>query len=256
MNKKVFLFLCFLLWTNGSSALNFKQHMPVQIGVFDAATIDLFYTFDKNSFDIKADVATTHVFEVFYPFLASYEAKGKVVNTDVLPVSYAAYSKTRNHVRINQIFYNDEGQAYKRIYTKDKRKKEKEITDVPLTADVADLQSVFAAFILFYKNKQSCNMGKEIYDGKKHYKISGKDGKTEMRYVDFLQKKVWAHECNITLKNLKDNQDALLDASVDRTIKLWLGLDDKTEMPFVIEIVVDSTPLGALKVTPVTLDIQ
>ena len=99
-------------------------------------------------------------------------------------------------------------------------------------------------------------MSKEIYDGKKHYKIFGKNGENEERYVDFLQKKVLAHQCYITLSNLKNNDDALLDASADRIINLWLGVDGKTEMPFVIEIGVDSTPLGALKVTPISFYIK
>ncbi len=230
--------------------------MLVQLGIFDAAEIDLFYTFDKNSFDIKANVVTTHIFDTLYPFIASYEAKGNLIEDALLPVSYNAYSKTRNHVRTNQIFYNERGVAYKRISVKDQRKKEKAITDVPPTADVADLQSVFADFILFYKNQQSCEMSKEIYDGKKHYKIFGKNGENEERYVDFLQKKVLAHQCYITLSNLKNNDDALLDASADRIINLWLGVDGKTEMPFVIEIGVDSTPLGALKVTPISFYIK
>ena len=186
MSKKIFLFLCFLFWAKASVALNVKQHMLVHLGIFDAAEIDLFYTFDENSFDIKADVITTHVFDSLYPFVASYEAKGKLIGVQVLPIVYFAYSKSRNHVRTNQIFYNEHGVAYKRISVKDTRKKEKAITDVPPTADVADLQSVFADFILFYKNQLSCEMSKEIYDGKKHYKISGKNGKNEERYVDFL----------------------------------------------------------------------
>lgn len=256
MRKKIFLFLCCLFWAKVSFAYNIKQHMLVHLGVFDAAEIDFFYTFDDISFDIKADVVTRNVFDVFYPFQASYEAKGKLRKGKLLSETYAAYSKTRNHIRTKQIFYNAEGIAYKRVSTKDKKIKTARIVNVPNSANAADLQSVFAAFIMFYKEKQSCRMVREIYDGKKHYKIWGEDKGTETKYVDFLRQRIQTKICNIVIKNLTNNNDALLDASADRVIKLWLGTDIATEMPFVVEIGVDSTPLGALKVTPVTLNIQ
>ena len=256
MCKKIFLFLCFLFWAKGGFALSAAQHMAVQIGIFDAAEVDLFYTFGETDFDIKADVVTTNVFDTLYPFRANYEAKGQLIKGDVLPSIYTVYSKTRKHVRTKQIFYDDEGKAYKRISAKDKRVKEMKITGVPPTANAADLQSVFATFILFYKENRSCKMVREVYDGKKHYKIFGEDKGQELRFVPFLQSQIRTQACHIYLKNLKDNEDALLDASADRPIKLWLASDGKTEFPFVVEIGIDSTPLGALKVTPITLDIH
>lgn len=256
MSKKIFLFLCVLIWAKASFAFSLKQHMAVNIGIFDAAEIDLFYTFDKDSFDIKADVATTHTFDMLYPFYASYEANGKNINGQIVPKNYAAHSKTRKHVRQKQIFYNDKGVAYKRISTKDKRKKETKITNVPKTANAADLQSVFAAFILFYQKNESCEMVREIFDGKKHYRIEGHDTAKEMKYVNFMMKEIPVQSCQIFIKNLKDNDDALLDASADRAINVWFGSDEKTKMPFLAEIGIDSTPLGALKVTPLSLKIQ
>ena len=37
-------------------------------------------------------------------------------------------------------------------------------------------------------------------------------------------------------------------------INFWLGINKMTNLPYVLEIKIDSTPLGALQVTPSNLD--
>lgn len=56
---------------------------------------------------------------------------------------------------------------------------------------------------------------------------------------------------------MKDNNDNILwDVSAEKPIWLWIGVDAAADLPYVLEIRIDSTPLGALKVTPKTLEIK
>ena len=58
--------------------------------------------------------------------------------------------------------------------------------------------------------------------------------------------------CTIYVENLADNNDNILwEVSADKPIKMWVKKDDKTQMPYILEIGIDSTPLGALKVVPI-----
>lgn len=98
-------------------------------------------------------------------------------------------------------------------------------------------------------------MTREVYDGKKHYKVIVRDEGTENRYFDLLKRTGNSYKCSIYIENLKNNNDNILwDVSAEKPIYLWIGADVGTKLPFVLEIRIDSTPLGALKVTPRTVE--
>lgn len=258
MAKKIFLFcLGVFAMVNTAEALTLNQKMDVSIGVFDAAKIELNYKTDSKNFIINAMVKTANLFNTLYPFKGKYQSKGLFASNKIIPAMYETQTETRNHIRTKKIFYDDNGIAYKRLSTKDKKISEKPIADVPPSVNAADLQSVFADLLNQFLKTQSCDMTREVYDGKKHYNVIVKSNGIEKRYFSWHQREEQAYRCSIYIENLKDNNDNILwELSAERPIKLWIGQDEKTKMPFVLQIVIDSTPLGMLEVTPRTVEIN
>jgi len=253
--KKIYLFLGVLLLAKESFALSLRQTMDVHIGIFDAATVSLDYQEKNGHFDINTVVKTANLFDTLYPFTAHYMSKGKMSDVTMVPELYETKTKSRNHTRNKKIFYNEKGIAYKRISGKDNKIKEFPIVGVSKTASAADLQSVFAELIHQFARKGQCNMVREIDDGKKHYNMISKSKGKQKRFFDYYNKEDTAELCVVYIENLADNNDNILwDISADRPIKLWVKHDEKTKMPIILEIGIDSTPLGALKTVPTSIE--
>lgn len=255
--KKLFLFLLFALSESTDCfALSLKQQMDVQIGIFDAAKVTLNYKEEENTFDIQAKISTANFFDTLYPFLAHYKSYGKL-GDKFLPVLYETRAQSRNHVRTKKVFYDKTGLAYKRISSKDEEVKERAIAKDFPNADAADLQTVFAELIHLYRQTGQCQLVREVYDGKKHYKAIVEDKGIDKRFFNVSGKEESTRLCAVYIENLQDNNDNILwDVTSDRPIKMWVGEDQQTKIPFIVEIVIDSTPLGALKVTPKSVDIN
>lgn len=257
MGKKIFLFLVMLFGALSCDASELRQKFDVELGFFDAAQMELVYEDNDKNFSIRADVYTVHLFDTFYPFLGRYRSKGEIKSGRTVPQIYQTYTKTRNHVRTKKILYDKDGFAYKRISTKDENVREAAISNVPKSADAADLQSVFADLVGMIKRTGKCDLTREIYDGKKHYKVVFTDKGTQKRQFDYLKTKGEGKLCLMYVENLIDNNDNILwDVSADKPIKIWLVQDKTTKIPYVMEIRIDSTPLGALKVVPTAVDIK
>ena len=250
--KKVWLLAFFLFLAKDCMAASIMQQMDVRIGIFDAAHIVFNYNNDNARYAIGATVRTANFFNSLYPFSATYESKGSLTENKLKPEVYQTQSKTRNHVRGKTIFYNKDGIAYKKKTFKDKKNKETAILGVSKTADAGDMQTIFAILIQQFASQNTCSLVREVHDGKKHYKVHATDNGLQKRYFDYLQKEEKAHLCTIFIENLADNNDNVLwEVSAEKPIKMWVKKDDKTQMPFILEIGIDSTPLGALRATPV-----
>jgi hypothetical protein len=258
VRKKIFLLiLTTMLFAKHGYAVLLTEQMDVTIGIFDAAKVELSYKEEKNSFNISADIKTANLFNTLYPFIGRYQSFGKITQATAVPEVYQTTTQSRNHIRTKKILYNAQGRAYKRISTKDKKISEYDINDMPLTADTSDLQSVFADLLEKFKKNQSCHLKREVYDGKKHYRVIAKNDGMETRYFNWLKREEKAFRCHVYIENLKDNNDNILwEVSADKPIKLLLGQDKTTKIPFVLQIVIDSTPLGMLEVTPTNLEIK
>jgi len=257
LKRKIYLFVVCLMFAKMSFAVTLTQNFDVHIGIFDAAQVVFQYQYDGLHFYTKADINTENLFDTLYPFKGRYESWGRVNNSKVLPENYQTKTQSRHHIRTKKILYNRQGIAYKRISTKDEKRGEAAIVNVPKTADAADLQSVFAELIMQFSKTGSCKLQKEIYDGKKYYRLISEDGETQKRYFDYNKTTYEAHLCSVYLENLKNNNDNILwDVSADKPINLWVKTDEQTKIPVVLEIGIDSTPLGALKVIPTTVEIK
>lgn len=257
MTKKVLLFLFLMLFCiKNAFAVEILQKMDVKIGVFDAAQVDFWYKNESdNKFLIKTNVNTANFFASVYPFIGKYSSYGIFVDEGVRAKLYENQTESRNHVRTKKILYDENGVAYLRISTKDDYKREFPIMNVPDTANVADLQTIFAELINDFAKNRVCNLVREVYDGKKHYKVVVEDKGIENRYFDWQKATIPAYKCSMYIQNLKENNDNILwDVTSETPINFWLGINKMTNLPYVLEIKIDSTPLGALQVTPSNLD--
>ena len=198
---------------------------------------------------------TQNLFNTLYSFEGRYKSTGKILAHGVWAETYETTSKTRSHLRGKTIFYDKFGKPYQRVSFKDKKQNTVIIDDVPETVDTADLQTVFAELLADFKKTGACGLKREVYDGKKHYNVIVEDKGTFGRYFDFTGKEEKARKCQVYIENLKKNNDNVLwDVTADRPINFWVGTDKNTKMPYILEIGIDSTPLGALKVLLRTLE--
>jgi len=253
--KKIVLFAVLFcpvsVWAAG-----FSQKMDVKIGVFDAAEISLVYEENASRYDIKATVKTANLFDTLYPFSGHYQSVGKVLkNGELQPVEYKTSNKTRSHTRRKNVYYDSKGKVYKSVSAKDEREKTYLLDNVPLTADAADLQTVFAELIKNFVVKKRCALVREVFDRKKHYKVIIKDAGQEL--FDLGERTENSYKCSIYIENLKNNNDNILwDVSAEKPIKVWIGFNETAQMPYLLEINIDSTPLGELRVLPKTLEFK
>ncbi len=253
--KKIGLLLacyfCFYCFDVG--AIGFKQNFNVRVGVFDAATVMIGFEDENNQYQIKAEVKTANFFGGIYPFFGVYKANGRLLNDVVLPLVYETKTETRSNTRTKKILYQN-GRAYKRISSKNGKFNEVEIKNIPSTSDVSDLQTVFAELISNFSKNRDCTITREIYDGKKHYKVIAESRGFENRWFDYLNKNENAYRCSVYIENLRDNNDNVLwDVSAETPINLWLGVDNGKNLPKILEISIDSTPLGGVQITPIDL---
>lgn len=255
MLKKIVLFAV-LFWATDVGAAGFSQKMDVEIGVFDAAEIMLDYTEHNGRYDIQATVNTANLFNTLYPFVGKYQSIGKVLKKGgLLPEQYITSNQTRSHKRRKNVFYDNNGKAYKSVSAKDDREKTRQIANVPQSADAADLQTVFAELINNFRQTQSCQLSREVYDGKKHYKVIVRDVGQEL--FELGERTENSYKCSIYIENLKNNNDNILwEVSADKPMNVWIGYNETAKMPYLLEIKIDSTPLGELKVLPKTLEIK
>lgn len=233
-------------------AVEILQKMDIKIGVFDAGHMDFWYKdVEENKFMIKTNIKTTNFFGSVYPFVGKYASRGMFDVDKAIASVYENSTESRNHIRTKTILYDEKGVAYLRLSSKDDSKKEFPIKNVPKSADAADLQTIFAELVNKFAKSRRCTLEREVYDGKKHYKAIAEDVGIENRYFDWKKSTVPSYKCSLFIKNLKKNNDNILwDVTAETPINIWLGVDEETNLPYVLEIKIDSTPLGALQVIP------
>ena len=144
--------------------------------------------------------------------------------------------------------FDEKGKLIERISTKNKKEKKVKINLANKNFDFNDLQSVFAYLTKQIKDNSLCSLQKDVFDGKKTYKISVKDeGFTLINEKD-INYKGQAKKCSIIIKRTdSEDDDLLFSTTADRPINFWVANEQQTLMPFIVKIEIDSTPLGKVK---------
>ncbi len=254
--KKITYFLSFLLlFAMPANSKTLEQKLSVNIGVFDAANVTMSYSLDGTNYAFSSNVETAGLFGKLYYFSALYSTLGKISNNKFITKEYSYISKSKSHTRTKKLVFDDKGTLLERISSKDKKEKKVKINLGDKFFDFNDLQSVFAYLARQLKNKSLCNIEKEVFDGKKTYKISVKDeGPTNIEDEDVAYKGT-AQKCSLIIKRTDfEDDDLLFSTTADRPVNFWIAY--KQEMPFVAKIEIDSTPLGKLKAYTTDVNIK
>lgn len=254
--KKITYFLSFLLlFALPLKAKSLEQKLSVNVGLFDAARVTMLYSLDDKSYAFSSQVETAGLFGKLYSFDATYSTKGKILNNKFIAQDYNYVAKSKSHIRTKKLVFDDLGNLLERISKKDNKEKKVKINSNDEVFDFNDLQSVFAYLAKNLQNNSLCDMEKEVFDGKKKYKISITDkGETTLDDKD-VEYKGKAKKCSIFIKRTDNEaEDLLFDNTSDRPISVWIAYKEK--MPFVAKIEIDSTPLGKLKAYTTDVNIK
>ncbi len=247
--KKIIYFLNFLLvFALPINAKTLEQKLNVEIGVFDAAKVIMSYSIDDKKYAFSSNVETAGMFAKLYYFSATYATNGNILNNKFITKDYSYVSKSKSSVRTKKLVFDDVGTLLERISSKNKKEKKVKIDITNQVFDFNDLQSVFAYLVKQLSNNKICDMEKEVFDGKKKYKITIKnEGNTNINDED-VEYKGEAQKCNLFIKRTDyDDDDLLFSTTAERPINFWIAREKESLMPFVVKIEIDSTPLGKLK---------
>lgn len=254
--KKIICFLSFLLLLPfRAECMALEQNLNVEIGIFNAAETTMFYNLDDNSYSFSSKVETAGLFSKLYYFNALYNTKGKIKDNKFITQNYDYVSKSSSHTRTKKLVFDDLGTLIKRVSSKDTKEKTVAIDVGGINFDFNDLQSVFAYLAKQLKDNKFCDMQKEVFDGKKTYKVTVKDE----GFIDFYDEDVSmqgkALKCSMFIERT-DNQDddLLFSTTANRPINFWIMY--QKEMPYIAKIEIDSTPLGKLKAYTTNINIK
>ena len=245
--KKFAVFFNFLfLFAFSAQSKTLEQNLNVNIGIFNAASVNMTYSLDNKNYAFSSKVETAGVFSKLYHFNALYSTNGKIVNNKFIAQDYRYTSESSSNIRTKQLVFDNLGKLIERISSKNNKEKKIKITLPEINFDANDLQTVFATLASQISKNNFCAMEKEVFDGKKTYKISVKDeGKTTLNDKD-VNYKGEALQCSIFIKRTNaEDDDLLFNSTAERPVYVWIGY--KQKMPFVAKIEIDSTPLGRLK---------
>lgn len=240
------LFLCAFVCRLEAASL--KQSFDVKIGLFDAAKVDVFYDLKDSNYLFKSNISTSGMFDNFYSFKAEYVTSGIINKGNFITQDYHQATKSSAHLRTKRLIFDKNGRLTQRQSSKDQDNKTVDI-ELPLKkTDIYDIQSVLLMMIKQFGQTDSCEMNKTVFNGKKIYHISLKDGGRTF----FNDKKVKisgdAHKCSAFIhQDDAQKGDLLWQVSAERAIVFYLMKDKKTGLVFVPKIEIGSTPLGDLK---------
>ena len=248
MKKYLFVpfFCCF--WTISVQSASLKQTFDVQIGLFDAAKVNVFYQTGKNDYIFETKMTTSGLFDKLYSFKADYRTSGFFQDDSFITTDYHQSTKSSAHLRTKKLIFDSNGILYQRQSSKDDAKKTVDVVLPSSLPDAFDLQTVLIMMIKQFQADSTCNLSKTVFNGKKTYHVRFEDdGATffKDKNVHFTGQ---SHKCLAFIHQTNTEKgDLLWQVSAEKPIVFYLVKDAKTGLVFVPKIEIRSTPLGDLK---------
>jgi len=257
MKKKFYgtLFLCFLSFA--AKAATLKQSFDVKIGLFDAAKVDMSYSLSDSDYSFSSKIKTSGLFDTLYEFKAEYLTTGMIDGEKWRASDYHQKTKTATHLRTKRLVFNRDGTLIQRQSAKDGAVKTVDVEIPDISIDAYDIQTALIMMIKTFQQNDSCALDKTIFNGKKVYHISLKDGGRVLFEDKKIKIKKEAHKCLAYIhQDGAEKGDLLWQVSAERPIVFYLMKDDQTGLPFVPKVEISSTPLGDLKASMTTMEIN
>lgn len=242
MKKYIFAFYTLMCFFFGEAkALGVREILKVEIGPFDAATAELSYQRNGADYNFSSFVQTTGMFDVFYSFQALYQTKGQMKNGRFVATDYAQETLTSAHKRTKRLLFDQDDMLYRRESSKDNKKKMVDIVVPDMEIDAFDIQTVLMMLVDHLQKTNMCALEKTVFNGKKIYRLTVKDSKTNEENQEELQKcEVMIHQENA------EKGDLLWQVSSERFIDAYFSKTPKGLL-FLKKLEINSTPLGKLE---------
>lgn len=248
--KNIALFLILTcLWPAVVYSASVEHYLTVSIGFFDTARIHLAYNLTPDKYKFSSSVKTAGTFGKLYLFEALYISDGFFKKEQTVTRNYNYETKSNSHIYTKQLVFDENGVLDYRLSSKDGIPKRVEIRLPDTPFDANDLQTVFAMLTRQIITNKFCAMEKIVFNGKKNYKVIIKDEGKEVLNDPKISYSGNSLKCSMHIINLdkdKDN-DLLWNTTANRPIFFWILEDEKTNLPFLAKIEINSTPLGKLK---------
>lgn len=250
MKKALCFLICLLSFPPAASAFSVTHDFTVFLGPFNASETHFTYTLTPDNYAVNSTVKTFGMFDTLYPFKAEYATTGRLNKNGLATTSYKYASQSRFSHRTKEIIYDENGQPLYRISSKNGKKKKVKITPDPDNHDTTDLQTVLAELSHQYNQMRFCDSRMQVFDGKRRFDVIFKDeGKEELSANEYRPYAGTAAKCSMYIDKLDSEGDDLLwQISSDRPIYFWILSDNKTQLPFIAQIEIESTPLGKMNV--------
>lgn len=257
MKKYLQILAATTLLSASANAASIKQTFKVEIGIFDAAIVDMSYRFENDAYNFSSQIQTSGLFDTFYSFKANYLTSGIFADNSFITQNYEQHTKSSSHTRTKRLIFNKNGILKKRISSKDGVERKVNITLPEKLPDAFDIQTVLLMLITQFKQNNSCDLNRTVFNGKKTYHITIKD----QGRILFKDKKVplsgEAHKCAAFIhQGNTEKGDLLWQVSSERFINFYLMKDKTTELPYLVKMEIASTPLGKLEAYMTDLEIK
>lgn len=226
-----------------------EQKFTIEASLFGNAGGYISYTIKPDHYDITSAVATNGFLGSLYSYQISYLTKGLIKENQPIAQSYEYLSATSSGQRSKLLTMDEQGNPKHRTTHRDGKTKEINFEKPTFDFDVPDMQTAFVILIKQFKDFQFCDMDKTVFDGKKHYKMSFRDlGRATLDDLKVkTSEKLW--KCALQLKAAdEEDADFLWKMTAKHPIVFWIAKDDQTNIPYIVKIQIDSTPIGTIKV--------
>lgn len=241
IKKLLYIFLFCGLFAFDLNAATVEQKFKVEIGIFDAAKVNISYSFDNQTYQFLSHIQTDGLFNKFYSFQASYLTKGSFSNNIFKTSDYHYKTKSSSHIRTKQLLFDENGVLVSRLSSKDGNERLVGVELPKQKTDAYDMQTVLAMLIQNLIENQSCEMKKTVFNSKRIYHVLINDnGKETLEGKD-------VHKCSFYIKQENtDKGDLLWQTTAERPVYFYLKQDEKTKLSYLAYLKIPSTPLGEL----------
>ena len=229
MKKNIVFYIFFALLPFAVQARTIEAKYDVDIGVFDAAKLEVSYKIEPKSYKIDTTVLTDGIFDTFYPFRAEYQASGRFSGKRAVSADYRYRAKSRSHVRTKKLIFDDKGNLTARESSKDGKSKSVAVEPSSAVYDAHDLLTVFALLNRQLQTQKTCN----------EYAVKTHDDGEETLEGKLLKR------CSLLIEEISaDDDDALWQTTATHPMLFWLETEPETGLPYIVQIRIASTPLG------------
>lgn len=244
MKKNIILYSLLCLFPALAQPHTLEADYAVNIGFFDAAKLHVRYAIDDKSYALETNILTSGFFDTLYPFWAQYRASGRFVQNALETADYHYQTQTRSHRRTKRLIFDSKGALIARESSKDSKTRTSPVEPSDIPADAFDLQSVFAFLNRQIGRNQKCGAEMVVYDGKKNFRVRTRDEGHETLSSNPSLKLM---RCSLYIETLaQEDEDLLWQSTADQPMTFWLAFEPETQLPYIVQIQIASTPLGEL----------